>query len=156
MAQTVVFDTNILVQAFEKLESDHQFILLAITQKKFLLGWDTQGSICKEYEKNLYRSENYRKWLQKVQQLGQISYVGKSSLPVTHKQFLETHGCHEASDHGFIGVAFHSGKILVSEDSDIGKGPKGHQPPHMEALNYLTTKMGLSVYDAKEACEHLA
>ena len=31
----------------------------------------------------------------------------------------------------------------------------GDEPPHPEALTYLTTKMGLSVFDAKEACANL-
>lgn len=155
MAQTVVFDTNILVKAFIQLEPDHQLVLFAITGKKLFLGLDTQGIIFKEYQKNLSRSENYRKWMGKVNDRKRIFSVGKSDLPARHKKFLEIHGCHEPADHVFIGVAFHSDKILVSEDSDVGKGPKGNEPPHPEALTYLTTQMGLSVYDAEEACKWL-
>lgn len=156
MAQTVVLDTNILIGAFgEKPKSDHQSIPKAILEKKFCLGWDSQRSICKEYEKHLSGLTSYQKWLQTLQQRNQVCYVTKSDLLPSDQDFLKAHGCHQASDHVFIGVAFHSGKILVSEDSDMGKGPKGHESPHPKALKYLTDNMGLTVYDAAEAYHNL-
>lgn len=155
MAQTVVFDTNILVQAFVRFKSDHIAILHTITREKLRLGLDQGKGIRKEYENNLSGSEFYRKWIQEVEKRGQVNQVGKSDLPDKHKQLLKKYGCHEPSDHIFIGVAFHSDKILVSEDSDMGKGPKGHESPHPKALKYLTDNMGLTVYDAAEACHNL-
>ena len=39
----------------------------------------------------------------------------------------------------------HSDKVLISEDRDMGKGPRGNQSPHPEALKYLQGQMGINV-----------
>jgi len=72
-----------------------------------------------------------------------------------HSSKLSELGCHEPTDHVFIAVAFNSDKHLISEDSDVGKGPKGNQPPHCKALEYLTHTMGITIYDAQEAVTNL-
>ena len=77
------------------------------------------------------------------------------NLSETHKARLSSLGCQKEIDHTFVSVALNSDKVLLTEDRAFGKGPKGDQPPHSDALRYLTDTMGIDVYDAQEAVEQL-
>ncbi len=153
----VVIDTNIIIKAFREAEQDRLRVATLIGRKQFKLGCDNghEGEIIKEYKKHLEGCMFYEKWFQRLMQLQAIRHLSSYKLHKKHIKSLSKHECRQASDLVFIGVAYHSGKILVSEDSDVGKGPKGNQPPHTEALAYLTQQMGLKIWDAREACEQL-
>lgn len=151
----ITIDTNILRNAFERGEPDHLHITTLIGRSGRVLGFDGDQKILDEYKRNVGRHPFYQKWYQFLVQQQAIHYQFKYDVSNKDQAQLGRFQCHEPSDLVFIGVAFHSGKILISEDSDVGKGPKGHEPPHCDALAYLTAKMGLRIWDAQEACEHL-
>lgn len=150
----VTIDTNILVNAFTHNEHEHRMLTHCITGSETAICFDWSEIISKEYERNVGNLQGYRKWRKRLKERMAIHYCD-AGLPNQHKSRLANLGCHEPSDQVFVGVAFHSGKILISEDSDVGKGPKGACYPHCEALKYLTETMEVRVYDAKEACASL-
>ena len=152
----ITIDTNILVQAFKRHEPDHVTVVSLIGRNGRKLGCDNsrEGTILQEYRQNVGREQWYQKWYHRLVQIQAIHFQSKYILPQKHKYTLENNGCHEPSDLIFVGVAFYTDKVLISEDSDVGKGPKGNQPPHPKALRYLSTKMGLTVLDAQEACQY--
>lgn len=151
----ITIDTNILRNAFDKFEPDHLHITTLMGRNGRVLGFDGDQKIANEYRRNVGGQQSYQKWYQFLVQQQAIHYQFKYDVSDEHQGQLRRLQCHEPSDLVFIGVAFHSGKILISEDSDVGKGPKGHEPPHCDALAYLTNTMGLRVWDAREACEQL-
>jgi hypothetical protein len=73
-----------------------------------------------------------------------------------HVTRLRKLGCHEPSDHIFIAVAEHTDRYLVTEDSDFGKGHPNRALAKAEVTTYMREKLGLTVHDAKEACNHLS
>jgi len=150
----LAIDTNILVQAFCKWEPVHTVVTSFVTQKLHNLCFDSEGCISKEYERNVGKSDAHRKWYKRITAVKALYYCS-GKLNQTHKTQLCQLGCHESTDHAFIAVAFNSDKHLISEDSDVGKGPKGNQPPHCNALKYLNDEMGITVYDAQEASLNL-
>lgn len=150
----IAIDTNILVQAFCNWEPVHIVVTSFVTQKLHNLCFDFEGSISNEYQKNVGRSEAYRKWYKRITDVKALYYCS-GKLNHAHKDQLCKFGCHEPIDHAFIAVAFNSDRHLISEDSDVGKGPKGNQSPHCDALKYLNGTMGITVYDAHEATLHL-
>lgn len=150
----IAIDTNILVNAFKNHEPVHNAVASLIVLRKARLCHDTASKIVEEYERNLGNVDSYRKWYNTITELNAIDFC-KGRLPKQHCEQLSEFGCHEPSDHVFIAVAFYSDKHLISEDSDVGKGPKGNQPPHCDALRYLNGTMGITVYDAQEACRYL-
>lgn len=150
----LTIDTNILVKAFVNEEPVHRAIVSLLTSGGSSLGHDHEGIIHREYESNVGRRIGFRKWYTRLHQLRAI-YFCTYKIPERDRECLVTLGCKGIEDHAFIGVAFNSDRILISEDSDVGKGPKGHEPPHCDILKYLTTKMGLKVFDADEALQSL-
>jgi len=73
-----------------------------------------------------------------------------------HRTKLTELGCRKPSDHVFIAVAIESpDKILLTEDSDMGKGVKGQEETSRQILAYLTGNLQLKVLDANEALEFL-
>lgn len=145
----VAIDTNILRQAFVDEEVDHRTVVQFVVQKHDLCH-DHDKVILQEYQRNVGKSLGFRKWYQRLQQRQAIHYCS-GKLPESCSSKLSRLGCHEPSDQVFVGVAYNSDKILISEDSDVGKGPKGSESPHRDAHRYLTQAMGLRVYDAAEA-----
>lgn len=153
----ITIDTNIIVQAFEEEEPDHRLVIGLVIKGKHKLGCDVNegGIILQQYKKNIRKNTlGYSKWIKRLYQLNAICFQSKYDISNKHKTRLSRLQCHEPSDLVFIGVAFHSDKILISEDSDVGKGPKGHIPPHCDALSYLTKEMELTILDAEEACQY--
>ncbi len=150
----VAIDTNILVRAFNEWEPDHIRVVYSVDRGKKVC--HDHGKVIKqEYENNVGRLQSYRKWYRRLQQVQAIHYCcGK--LPARHQTELAKLECHEASDHVFIAVAYRSGKVLFTEDSDMGKGPKGKVPPHDQALAYLEGRLGLTVCDVQEALQLLS
>ena len=149
----VAIDTNILVKAFNDSEPDHQSIV-GVVGRRFKICHDFEGMIRGEYDRNLGGTKAYRKWYIRLQQVQAIHFcTGK--FPEKHRAKLTNLSCHQSSDHAFIGAAFNSDRILVSEDSDVGKGPRGSVKPHYDALAYLTGDMKMRVYDAAEFCQKL-
>jgi predicted nucleic acid-binding protein len=141
-------DTNILVNGFKRPSLIHLCILAAISSTRKTICMDSKGSIEREYRKNLSGIELFEKWHKEV--VVDSRYSG--SLSSRHILALEQKNCHEPSDHVFIAVAHESSdKILLTEDSDMGKGSKGHEEIHRQALAYLQDTLGLRVYDASEA-----
>lgn len=152
MNNHLTVDTNILIDGFANHSIDHTSFLHLFTRDRieYGLALDQEGEIQKEYEKNLGNNDFYRKWLNRLFQLQSICIV-PGKLSKRHGKKLKSHGCHQKSDHTFIAVAEKSGKVLITEDSDFGKGPNGNQPPHDKALEYIQNVIGIRVLDVTEA-----
>lgn len=148
----VTIDTNILIKAFEDREPIHNLIVnKSVLQDGPKIGVDFDDVVLGEYRKNLKSNLGFNKWYKKVSQRGGFSFVN-GRLPEKHKKNLRPLGCHEPTDHQFLGVALRTDRIFISEDSDVGKGPNGCVEPHISALKYITDDMKVNVYDADEAC----
>lgn len=148
MSTMITLDTNILIKAYRDYEPEHVYAVSTVVQMGMLC-LDNEAQILEEYRRNLGTNLGYRKAYQRLVQRQAIHFCS-SHISARHASKLRASQCHEPSDHILIGVAYNSGKILVSEDSDVGKGPKGHEPPHCDAFKYLTDDMGLQVLDAHE------
>ncbi len=149
----IAIDTNILVKAFREQETDYLQLVTSMDNSKQVCH-DYRQRIRKEYIDRLEDLPGFWKWYHRLEQLQAIYYCS-GDLPQKHRSALTELGCHEPPDHVFIAVALNSDKILFTEDSDMGKGPKGNEPPHDRALDYLVTTMGLTVCDVREALELL-
>ncbi|MBU2611003.1 MAG: hypothetical protein KJ606_08695 [Chloroflexi bacterium] len=147
-------DTNILVRAFMDDEPDYRDVTSLVSLTNSQLCLDFGRVIEKEYRNNLDRSLGFQKWFKRLRDRNGV-YLCNGKIPKRHRSKLGNMGCHEASDHVFIGAAFHTDKVLLSEDSDVGKGIRGTQPPHCDALKYLTNVMGIKVLDVCEALDFL-
>lgn len=152
----ITIDTNIIIFAFNEQEPVHRDVVGLIGRNGRKLGCDANlnGTILREYKNKVGENQGYKKWIKRLLQLDAIRFQSTYNISRSHKDRLYDLQCRGQSDLVFIGVAYHSGKILISEDSDVGKGPKGYLPPHCDALQYLTENMGLTVLDAQEACDY--
>jgi hypothetical protein len=148
--QVITIDTNILIRAFEHQDPYHLDVATYASRPQSMIGLDVNNIIISEYQKNLGGSQGFQKWYQRLCQRMAIHFCD-GGIPNCHRTQLTTHGCHEPTDQVFIGVAYNSGKVLVSEDSDVGKGPRGCAPPHCYAGAYLRDVMGIQVLSAEEA-----
>jgi predicted nucleic acid-binding protein len=96
---------------------------------------DTRQQIEREYRKLLGGTEMFEKWYKEATIDSRFTGV----LRDRHRTKLTELGCHEPSDHVFIAVAIESpDKILLTEDSDMGKGIKGQDVIPRRILTYLT------------------
>lgn len=145
-------DTNILIEGLINYSIDYTSFLHLFTRERadYGLAIDQEGEIIKEYETNLGGSDFYRKWLGRLEELQSI-YCVSGKLCKSHSKRLKSYGCHQESDHVFIAVAKRTGRVLITEDSDFGKGPKGNQHPHDKALEYIQNVIGVKVLDINEA-----
>lgn len=144
----VTVDTNILINAFHYGNMDHSDLTSYIRQEGCVLCMDFEEKIYREYRNKLSGNELFQKWYQIIS--NQLFYCD-GRLSNSHKIQLCKYDCHEPADHIFISVAYNSDKIIFTEDSDMGKGPKGSDVPHCHALQYLQQQLGLQVCDAIEA-----
>lgn len=144
----VTIDTNILANAFRELSWDHLSVTVLVQTTGSGVCLDSDSRMDTEYRNNLSGLELFEKWYREVS--SQLEWHS-GRLSRKHAKILSSHGCHEPQDHVVIAVAYHSGRVLFTEDSDMGKGLKGKVPSHDQALAYLEGTMGLTVCDAKEA-----
>lgn len=151
MDRVITIDTNILIKAFVDQDPYHIDVTTYASRQGEMIGHDTGNVILAEYQKNLGKSGGFQKWYNRLCQRQAVHFC-EGSLPQRHSSSLACRGCHEPTDQVFVGVAYNSGKILISEDSDVGKGSKGCDPPHCDAGAYLRDVMEIQVYSAEEAC----
>ncbi len=153
----VALDTNILVRAFTDDDKEKNLDCLDLAMyvsRNESIANDHDYIIWQEYNSNLNQFKWFHKWYRRLQRRQAIFFCD-GNLSETHKARLSSLGCHKESDHTFVSVALNSDNVLLTEDRAFGKGPKGDQAPHSDALRYLTDSMGIDVYDAQEAVEQL-
>jgi len=95
----------------------------------------------------------FEKWYKEIWQRVAPASGQLENRYVTHLRKL---GCHEPSDHVFVAVARRTGRYLVTEDSDFGKGHLNRALAKAGVTDYLREKLGLTVHDAQEARNHLS
>lgn len=151
----LTIDTNILVNGFTRPSFTHLTVLSAIVSSHKTVCTvcvDSGGQIVHEYRNLLGGTEMFEKWYKEATIDSRFTGV----LRDRHRTELTELGCHEPSDHVFIAVAIESpDKILLTEDSDMGKGVKGQEENSRKILAYLTEDLRLQVLDAKEALEFI-
>jgi len=148
----LTIDTNILVNGFQELSCPYLTILYVIVSTRKTVCVDSGGQIVHEYRKLLGGKEIFEKWFKEAT----IDSRFKGVLRECHRTKLTELGCRKPSDHVFIAVAIESpDKILLTEDSDMGKGVKGQEETSRQILAYLTGNLQLKVLDANEALEFL-
>jgi hypothetical protein len=54
-----------------------------------------------------------------------------------------------------VAVTLNSGQVIVTEDSDYGKGKDEKAKEKQHILEYLTTHLNIKVYDVDEICSTL-
>jgi len=148
MKMRVTIDSNILIRACADVSWDHIALLKRVQTRGCGICLDHEDEIMKEYRNKLSGVEAFEKWCR--DNLESFEWCN-GKLPHRHIGRLTCLGCHEPSDHVFIAVSLNSGRILFTEDSDMGKGPNGKIPPHDQALEYLEQELGLTVCDCGEA-----
>ncbi|MGM0882444.1 MAG: hypothetical protein ACQEXQ_15570 [Bacillota bacterium] len=152
----IVVDTNILVKGF--IEKDPATLFTFLTtfynRKAQLLPLDYEGVVMKEYRDNMKDDPLFQKWFVHLQNSNQIQYVNGTLDLKIRKKLLEL-GFHEETDQTFVAVSLNSGKIIVTEDSDYGKGKEEKAIEKQAVLDYLTVKLGLEVYDVNEICSNI-
>lgn len=147
-ADSLLFEINISYRQ----DNVSKEVTTYVSRPDSMVGMDVDNIILDEYERNLSRSNGYRKWLTRLWEKQRVHWC-TGRLPNHHSSTLGRYGCHEPTDQTFVGVAYNSDRVLISEDSDVGKGPKGGDPPHCYAGEYLANDMGIQVYSAQEACD---
>jgi len=149
----LAIDTNVIVKAFKDRQPEHCELVYSVP-RYFHLVLDYNQKIQKEYRNNVGLAQGFQKWWKHLQRKKAFAWA-EGNLDNKHRCRLSSLGCHEDLDHTVLAVAYNTDKLLVSEDSDFGKGPKGSEPPHCDALAYIRDKMGVCVLDAHEAVELL-
>ena len=112
-----------------------------------------EGKILAEYRGKCSGIELFEKWYQEIRQ--RVEQV-PGRLENRHATRLSKLSCHEPSDHVFVAVAGRTGRYLVTEDSDFGKGHVNRSLAKAGVTAYLREKLNLTVHDAKEARNHLS
>lgn len=150
----ITIDSNIWVCALsqDKWSYDCESFLHKFMDSGHSLTVDYERKILKEYDHNLKHNERYRAFYKRLDSSRRIEFVD-SSLTGEHKGKLLKLGFHESEDHVFVGVACNADKTIITEDSDYGKGtnPKAKEPNKQAVLKYMTTEMGLKIFDSIEA-----
>lgn len=151
MSSRVSVDTNMLISAFVNAEQEHMDVVQWIGGRERIC-WDFADMVRQEYERNIGKTVFFQKWIARLKQRNAIEWCD-GRLDRKHVSKLTPLGCHEPTDQAFIAIAYRTDKLLITEDSDMGKGTKGHEEPHCSALRYLADEMGINVMSAEEACE---
>jgi predicted nucleic acid-binding protein len=149
----VVVDTNILCEAVEH-SVKHLTVLTNLHQFRHSLVLDHQGQLFREYQDQVGQCDFFQKWFKELQ-TSQLVYWCNGCISKYVARELCHRQLHEPEDHVVVALAMNSGKYIVTEDSDFGKGDSNRSIDHQDALLYLTNDLGLTVHDADEACEHL-
>jgi predicted nucleic acid-binding protein len=148
----VTLDTNIIINACKKHSWDHLSVLDRV-RLVHQIALDIEGKILAKYRGKCSSNELFEKWFQEIwQRVEQVS----GRLENRHATHLKMLGCHETSDHVFVAVANRTGRYLVTEDSDFGKGHVNRSLAKAGVIAYLREKVRLTVHDAKEARNHLS
>lgn len=147
----IVLDTNVLIKGFLEGNADCNSIIYSFyTNKLNILVFDiTNTQIIKEYRSNLSDSELYQKWYAALAQGNKFFYTN-GTLSIKIKSDLLKLGFHEASDHCFVASAYETDKVLISEDSDYGKGKEEKAKDKIEVLRYMTEQIGMRIMDYNE------
>lgn len=158
----LVLDTNILVKGFEDAVPSCQAVLYHLFNnyelKVVFDTCDENGNtvVMKEYIDNLGDSKFFHKWYKELHSSQQISYfTGKLTNNIRQKLIRKRF--HEQTDQTFVALAIESDKVLITEDSDYGKGDKidAQEPEKQEVLRYLTQDLFLNIMDSKEGLPFL-
>lgn len=154
----LTIDTNILMKAYAATDDYSlecaSFIMGFYNNKEHLITFDYDGKIRKEYFDNLSENEQFIKLYTALEHQQRFDFVS-GNLYSQHKKQMISLGFHEPEDHVFVAVAFHSDQIIITEESDYGKGPssKANDPKKQAVLAYLKNIMALQVFDSIEAKE---
>jgi predicted nucleic acid-binding protein len=150
----VVLDTNILCKAVLLGNLDHISVLMLMMQYKHCLTLDYEHMLENEYRGEVGKYELFTKWWKEMHGRALV-YFCDGHLSERIAQDLMRLGFHEPQDHLVIALAIHSGKYIITEDSDFGKGDPIRAGEHVAILNYLSNSLELIVDNAAEACERL-
>lgn len=152
----IVIDTNIVVKGFV----DEDLLALDYFLGHFRnrcrhIAIDFDGRMMKEYRDNTRGNKLFEKWLVHLQQNNQVQYFDGTLPERVRKQLLELK-FHEEADHVFVAVAMNAGRILLTEDSDYGKGDETKAAEKKAVLDYLLKELNLQVFDMNEIMEYLS
>lgn len=151
----VVLDTNIICSLCRG-ETEVTYITSTLLYNSPLqISLDSGGILQGEYQKNVRKaqsSEYYQKWFQQMEAGSKIFYCFSPSLTKNIDENLTRLKFTGKEDKVIVALALNSGlKYIVTEDSDFGKGTKGKE--HLDAYNYLSNSLGITIHDKREAVE---
>lgn len=148
----LVLDTNFWYSAKDDYSSDAMSLLHELKNLNVVsIALDSENKIINEY-KGSACFEFIRRWLYEVfaNKPSFLVYYS-SNLDQAKEQRLNQLGF-EPADMPFVGLAFSSGKIIITEDSDYGKGgnAKAQSPEKQRIKKYLEYDLELRLYDFTE------
>jgi predicted nucleic acid-binding protein len=152
----ITIDSKIWVCAFSEKPGEWSFdcegFLYKFIESNHSLAVDYERNVLREYNDNLKYNERYRAFYRMLDSSHRIEFVD-ATLTNKHKGSLLALGFHEPEDHVFVGVAYNADKMIITEDSDYGKGihPKAKESDKQAVLRYMITEMELKVLDSNEA-----
>jgi predicted nucleic acid-binding protein len=151
----LVIDTNIFIKAFDMSQYTIQcdsFVMGLFNKENHGIILDFEDEIRSEYWDNLSTNERFIKIYTELEHQRRISFVS-GKLNNKHKKRLIELGFHEPEDLAFVGATMNADKIIITEDSDYGKGPSREAQVQEKqiVLAYLSKEMVMQVFDSLEA-----
>lgn len=89
-------------------------------------------------------------WLKELNKSKNRIEYESSNLNDGVRYKLNCLGFHEESDQAFVGLAINASAVIITEDSDYGKGCPERARDKQDVLRYLES-LSLGIYDYSEA-----
>ena len=154
----IVLDTNVLKNSFDYQECNCSTIIPAcfILFKNLKICLDYEDYIYNEYKKNVKNKELMEKFLKKLMAESRVIYQS-SDLDNKIREELNKKNFHEVNDQVFVAVALNNDKIIVTEDSDYGKGKqeKALTKEKQEVLSYMTNILKMTILNYEEGVNYI-
>lgn len=151
----IVIDTNILCKSFlDKDMMSASVIFDVYNNENIKVVFDYGETIMREYRREVGHEEFFQKWLRKLQDTNRIEF-NDGRLDNKIKRDLINLGFHEETDQVFVATSLNADKIILTEDSDYGKGKLEKAIDHLDVLEYMRNILRMVILDSDEAYTYL-
>lgn len=147
----IVIDTNIWIRAMVDKEFTIEcgdVINKFVANKEYILALDIENKMEREYRDEIRDNRRFELEWKRLSERNRL-YWCSSNLPNNVEKQFDKLGFHEPEDRIFVGTALHSGKIIITDDSDYGANG---EEEYQAVFEYMRDKLDLKVYSSEKFC----
>ena len=122
----------------------HKFV----ATNEYILALDAENKMEREYRDEIRDNRRFELEWKRLSERNRF-YWCSSDLPNKVEKQFDKLGFHELEDRIFVGTALHSGKVIITDDSDYGAN---EEEEYQAVFEYMRDKLDLKVYSSEKFC----